>query len=85
MHLSNIQYAHTHTVLLPPTDEVEMFLGLVEVKAHPCRHGRRLQPVGAVDSLSFDGQLSDVLVEQFTLRGGEGEEIGGGRRGEGSG
>ena len=65
---------------LPPTNEVEMFFGLVEVKAHPCGHGWRLQPVGSVDSLSFDGQLSDILVEQFTLRGGEGE--GEGRGGE---
>ena len=58
-----------------------MFFGLVEVKAHPCGHGRRLQPVGSVDSFSFDGQLSDVLVEQFTLRGGEGRGLGVGGEG----
>ena len=31
-------HTHIHTVplLLPPTDEVEMLFGLVEVKAGPC-------------------------------------------------
>ena len=48
-----------------------MLLGLVEVKARPCRHGRCLQSIGTVHSLTFYGQLSNVLVEQLTLHNQE--------------